>query len=117
MEMSQETKWGQDQMWFASEHSIIAHCLYLYRLLDPVFRSVPEFSRLRDYVHHKENEEENKGKTPVPHLPSEVSLQSISEGKMEEEVEEERMESEGVMSTTISLLEVDSKDQVGGIVQ
>ena len=113
MEISQETKWGQDQMWFVSEHSIIAHCLYLYRLLDPVFRSVPEFSRLRDYVHRKENEEENKGKTPVPHLPSEVSLQSISEEKMEEE----RMESEGVMATTISLLEVDSKDQVGGIVQ
>ena len=88
----------------------------MYRLLDPVFRSVPEFSRLRDYL-HKENEEENKGKTPVPHLPSEVSLQSISKEKMEEEVEKERVESEGVMATTISLLEVDSKDQVGRIVQ
>ena len=77
------------------------------RLLDPVFKSVPEFSRLRDYLHRKENEEKGKRETPVDHLPSEEES---------EVVEEEGMESEGVMATRIGLLEMDSKDevQVGG---
>ena len=70
-----------------------------------MFRSVPEFSRLRDYLHRKENEEERKRDTPVDHLPSEEES---------EVVEEEGMESEGVIATRIGLLEVDSKDQVGG---
>ena len=70
-----------------------------------MFRSVPEFSRLRDCLHHKEIAEEVKGETPVDRLASEEES---------EVVEEEGMESEDVMATKIDLLEVDSKDQVGG---